>query len=85
MDDVKADKAYDHWYPWHHCTIGDHQTYAEAGSPSQGDILVKLDEITRELETKKFKHGCEANALKILVHLLGDLHQPLHVWRGDYK
>ena len=85
MDDVKADKAYDHWYPWHHCTIGDHQTYAEAGSPSQGDILVKLDEITRELETKKFKHGGEANALKILVHLLGDLHQPLHVGRGDDK
>ena len=85
MDEVKSDKAYDHWDPWHYCTIGDHQTYAEAGSPSQGDILVKLDEITRELETKKFKHGGEANAIKILVHLLGDLHQPLHVGRGDDK
>ena len=85
MDEVKSDKAYDHWDPWHYCTIGDHQSYAEAGSPSQGDILVKLDEITRELETKKFKHGGEANALKILVHLLGDLHQPLHVGRGDDK
>lgn len=85
MDEVKSDKAYDHWDPWHYCTIGDQQTYAEAGSPSQGDILVKLDEITRELETKKFKHGGEANALKILVHLLGDLHQPLHVGRGDDK
>jgi hypothetical protein len=85
MDEVKSDKAYDHWDPWHYCTIGDHQSYAEAGTPSQGDILMKLDEITRELETKKFKHGGEANAIKILVHLLGDLHQPLHVGRGDDK
>jgi hypothetical protein len=85
MDEIKSDKAYDHWDAWHYCTIGDHQTYAEAGTPSQGDILMKLDEVTRELETKKFKHGGEAAALKMLVHLLGDLHQPLHVGRGDDK
>ncbi len=85
MDEVKSDKAYDHWDPWHYCTIGDHQSYAEAGTPSQGDILMKLEEITRELETKKFKHGGEAAALKMLVHLIGDLHQPLHVGRGDDK
>jgi len=85
MDEVKSDKAYDHWDAWHYCTIGDHQTYAEAGTPTQGDILKKLEEITRELETKKFTHGGEAVAIKMLVHLIGDLHQPLHVGRGDDK
>lgn len=82
MDFVKSDKAYDHMKPWHYATIPDGQTYAEAGTPEQGDIIVTIDRLVEELKSKKFSELGEAEVLKMLVHLVGDIHQPLHVGNG---
>lgn len=83
MDNLKSDTSYKHMDPWHYCTIPDGKTYAEAGTPAEGDIIKTIDRIVEELKTKKFTDGDEAFALKMLVHLVGDIHQPLHVGRGD--
>jgi len=48
MDEIKSDKAYDHWDAWHYCTIGDHQTYAEAGNPQRKGISSKSSKKSRE-------------------------------------
>lgn len=83
MDEIKSDPAYDHLRPWHYCTIPDGMKYSEAGTPENGDVVYAIEKLSEELRTKKFTQGDEAFTLKLLVHLIGDIHQPLHVGNGN--
>ena len=83
MDFIRSDAAYKHMDPWHYCTIPDGQTYEQAGTPEEGDIIQTIERLVRELKTGKFTDKDEAFAIKMLVHLVGDIHQPLHVGTGN--
>ena len=85
MDFIRSDKKYQHMSPWHYCTIPDGKTYEEAGTPDNGDVIVTIERLLTELEAKKFTDGDELLAVKMLVHLIGDIHQPLHVGNGKDK
>jgi len=83
MDFIRSNDKYDHMSPWHYCTIPDGKTYDEAGTPKEGDVIVTIDRLLNELESKRFTDEDEAFAIKMLVHLIGDIHQPLHVGNGE--
>jgi hypothetical protein len=83
MDDLRSYPEFAHLDPWHYCTIPDGKSYEEAGTPEQGDIIVAIERFTEELRTRRFREQDEAFALRCLIHLVGDVHQPLHVGRGD--
>lgn len=83
MDFIKSDATYRHMSPWHYATIPNGKTYAEIGTPEEGDVIVTIQRLMQELETKEFTDEDEAFALKCLVHLIGDIHQPLHVGNGE--
>ncbi len=85
MDFIKADRRYNHMNPWHYCTIPDGMTYEEAGTPEEGDAIQTIYRLIEELKSKNFTDEDEAFALKCLVHLVGDVHQPLHVGNGKDK
>jgi len=85
MDFIKSDTTYDHMGPWHYCTIPYGKTYEEAGTPKEGDVIVTINRLIAELKSKQFTDYDEAFALKCLVHLIGDIHQPLHVGNGIDK
>ena len=83
MDHIRSDKNYNYQTPWHYCSIPDDKTYEEAGTPDQGDIIVTLQRLISELKSKKFTNDGELHAIRMLIHLVGDLHQPLHVGNGE--
>lgn len=83
MDDIKSDHAYDHTHDWHWVTVPDDQTYEQAEKNKNGDIIAKIEEITAALKTGKLDKAQEAEGLKYLIHLVGDIHQPLHVGGGE--
>ena len=83
MDFIKSDDGYRHMSSWHYATIPDGTTYENAGTPEQGDVIVTIQRLLQELRSKNFTDEDEAFALKCLVHLVGDVHQPLHVGNGD--
>lgn len=83
MDFIRSDRKYDYMYTWHFVSIPDGQTYEDITPPESGDVIGTIERLTQELQTKKFTHGDEAAALKILIHLVGDIHQPLHVGRAE--
>ena len=85
MDFLKSDATYYHMYSWHYATIPDGKTYDEVGTPEEGDVIVTIRRLMQELESKIFTDEDEAFALKCLVHLIGDIHQPLHVGNGEDK
>lgn len=85
MDNIKSDDNYDFQYYWHFATIPDSLTYEQAGTPEEGDVIQMLELFIGELKTKKFTYEGELHALRCLVHLIGDIHQPLHVGNGKDK
>jgi hypothetical protein len=85
MDFIRSDKTYRHMDAWHYCTVPDAKTYQEAGTPDEGDVIVTIQRLVEELKKKNFTDKDEAFALKCLVHLIGDIHQPLHVGNGNDK
>jgi hypothetical protein len=82
LDFIKSDPTYRYMNPWHYATIPDGQTYEEAGTPEEGDIIATLERVINELKSKSFTDKDELFAIKILTHMVGDIHQPLHVGNG---
>jgi hypothetical protein len=83
MDEVRSDTAYDYMADWHWVTIPDGMTYDQAEKNPKGDVIQTLERLIAELKSRKLSPRQEQECLKILVHLVGDIHQPLHVGRGD--
>lgn len=82
MDEVRSDGAYDYMAPWHYVTIPEGETYETAEKNPDGDIIWAIDKVVKELKEGGLSAKQEAENLKVLVHLVGDLHQPLHVGNG---
>ncbi len=85
MDDVRSDRTYDYTRDWHWVTIPDGSTYALAERNPKGDAVEAIDRMVAALKSGKLSKEEEIFSLKVLIHLVGDLHQPLHVGRGDDK
>lgn len=68
--------------PWHYVTVPDGKTYAEAGAPPEGDAVTALQRFAATLKDPKATKEEKALALRFTVHIIGDLHQPLHAGNG---
>ncbi|ANQ47512.2 S1/P1 nuclease [Flammeovirga sp. MY04] len=79
MDDIKSDKKYAFMSPWHYFNIDKGQKFEDVERNPQGDILKGIDDMTKVLEDENSSKTQKARAIKILTHLIGDLHQPFHV------
>lgn len=82
MDEVRSDGGYDYMAPWHYVTVPEGETYESAEKNPDGDIIWAIDKVVSELKSGGLSPKQEAENLKVLVHLVGDLHQPLHVGNG---
>jgi hypothetical protein len=85
MDDVKSDRSFDYAGTWHYCTIPEGMTYETAPTQEGGDIIWAIEKIVNELKAGGLTAEQEAINLKFLAHLVGDIHQPLHVGTGEDK
>lgn len=83
MDDIKSDRAYDHTHDWHWVTIPAGHTYEQTKKNPNGDLILKIEELKRTLKSGKLTKQEEKESLIFLVHLVGDLHQPMHVGALD--
>jgi hypothetical protein len=74
--------------PWHYVTL-DGIIYDHA--PPEGDALQALGRFKKTLQDPNASRADKQLALRFIVHLVGDLHQPLHVGKccdkggGDVK
>jgi hypothetical protein len=80
-DEVRSDPAWGHADPWHYISIDDGLAYEAAPKNPQGDVIVALTRCEGILRSPAASVEQRVVALRYLVHLLGDLHQPLHVGR----
>jgi len=86
-DEVRSDSKYAYSYQWHYQDLDDNMTPADMkkllkNPKAEGEhLFFALDTLATQLKNNKD----DAEALKFLVHFVGDLHQPLHLGRKDDK
>ena len=83
MDEIRSDSSYDFASDWHWVTIPDGMTYEQTEKNKKGDVIQTIERIIAELKSRKLTPRQEADNLRMLIHLVGDIHQPLHVGRGN--
>tara|TARA_B100001109_G_C18854517_1_gene470977 strand:+ start:1009 stop:1773 length:765 start_codon:yes stop_codon:yes gene_type:complete len=83
MDDIKSDNNYDHTHAWHYVTIPDGQHYHAVEKSEKGDAFEAIERMIQILKDESADQKSQVEALRMLVHLVGDIHQPLHVGNGE--
>ena len=82
MDEIRSDAAYDYTSTWHWVTVPTGQTYDPAIQEPTGNAYEAVQRLIAGLKSDTLSTQQEREYLMMLVHLVGDLHQPLHVGTG---
>ena len=84
-DDIKSDRAYSKYYTWHYVNLNDDETYQTSKKNPKGDLITGIAKCKQVIMDKTSSKEDKVFHLKMLVHLIGDLHQPMHVGRVSDK
>jgi len=79
-DEIKSDPKWKHASDWHYCTILDGHEYE--GPEAGGRAVQKVQEFSDLLKKESIGPDDQMDVLRFIVHIVGDLHQPLHVGNG---
>ncbi len=83
MDEIRANGSYDYMKPMHYINVEKDSVYVKTDAPN---IINELEIVMNKLKDRSKLSKEEINeSLKILFHLIGDLHMPLHVGYGADK
>lgn len=84
-DDIKSDHKYDSFKPWHYVNFPFGAKYETEPKSDKGDIINGIYTCIEILKNKESSKEEKTFYLKMLVHFLGDLHQPLHIGIAEDK
>jgi len=84
-DDIKSDSKYKGYSPWHYVNFPFDKKYGEETPSEYGDLVQGIQKCVEVLKNDTSSIEDKEFYLKMLVHFVGDLHQPLHVGRGEDK
>lgn len=82
-DSIKGNPAWAHTKPWHYVDIPDGEDYSTIEHTHDGDVVAAITDMVEVLKNKDASADEKENALKFIVHFVGDVHQPLHVGKPD--
>jgi hypothetical protein len=80
-DEIRSDPSWKKADPWHFISIDDGETLETTQRDPAGDVLEAIQRFTAVLRDPQATQPAKQEALKFLVHFVGDIHQPLHVGR----
>jgi len=78
-DEIKSDELYRPYGPWHYVNFPFGTTYDESLKSEKGDLVAAIEACVEVLKNENASQADKVFHLKMLVHFIGDLHQPLHV------
>lgn len=85
MDFIKSDTAYRYLYNWHFANIKGGMSQKDVISLLESDTstnaYTKINFIVKELKNNQLSLPDKQLYLRSLIHLVGDIHQPMHVGR----
>lgn len=81
LDNASHTPEYAQTKTWHYLNVEQGQTFDEARRIPEGDVLRAVEEITSTLKAGGLTPAEEAVQLRMLIHLVGDMHCPMHLGR----
>ena len=86
-DFIKSDPSYKYLDVWHYINLRsglsetDLKNYLATDTVT--DAYTKLNWLTAQLKNKELEQDKKVLYLRLLIHIVGDLHQPLHIGRAE--
>ncbi|WP_127018475.1 S1/P1 nuclease [Flagellimonas beolgyonensis] len=84
-DDIKADRAFSKYSAWHYVNYPLGMRYEDSEKSKYGDIIMAIEECKAVVKDENRSRKDRVFHLKMLIHLIGDLHQPMHASRAEDK
>ena len=84
-DEIKSDERFKGFSPWHYVNFPFDSKYKDQEPSPHGDLIMGIEKCISVLKSDRSSKEDKAFYLMLLVHFIGDLHQPLHVGRGEDK
>ncbi|TKD55688.1 S1/P1 nuclease [Flavobacterium sp. ASW18X] len=84
-DEIKSDRSYSKYGPWHYVNYPLDVHYHDAEKSDLGDVYTAIEKCKRVLLDNNATEADKVFHLKFLVHLVGDMHQPMHAGRAADK
>ena len=86
-DFIKSDSNYDYLSPWHYSDMKQGLSFNEFKNELQHDTATnaynKLNFLIKELKKKQLPADKKLLYLRLLIHIAGDIHQPLHIGKPE--
>ena len=82
-DEIKSNPKYKALRPWHYINLPLDESYANAKKNPKGDVVMAIKKCIAKVKDQNEPKNKRAFYLKLLVHFIGDLHQPMHVGRKE--
>lgn len=79
LDNASHTPEYAYSKTWHYKNIDADETFENAKVNDKGDIIVALRDQIKILSDTSATDADRSLALKMVVHFLGDIHQPMHL------
>jgi hypothetical protein len=82
-DEIKSDRAYKEFSAWHYINFSLDKNYGEEPLSKYGDLVTGINKCIAIIKDDKASDKDKTFYLKMLVHFIGDLHQPMHCGRPE--
>src|SRR5678815_3439392 len=86
-DFIKSDSTYQYVHNWHFIDVDSGVTKAQLRDHLQkdtvADLFTKTNFLIRELKNKQLSMDKKRMYLKLLIHFVGDIHQPCLLYTSD--
>lgn len=87
MDLIKSNKSFAYLSNWHYVNFAQNLSYTQVQEYLKKDTTTnaytKILFVSAELKKKDLPQELKQMYLRILIHLVGDIHQPMHVGRAE--
>ncbi|HYO22444.1 MAG TPA: S1/P1 nuclease [Flavisolibacter sp.] len=86
-DFIKSDTAYRYLNPWHYVNLdkglSEEQLHQLLHADTATDVYTKMKFLVAELKQKNLAMDKKKMYLRLLIHFVGDVHQPMHTARRE--
>jgi hypothetical protein len=86
-DFIRSDTAYNYLAPRHYINLPDSLNYQQLkeylSKDTAADAYTELIFLVKQLKNKDLAKEKQVMYLRFLIHLVGDIHQPMHVSRAE--
>lgn len=84
-DEIKSDKRYNDFFTWHYINMPLDSNYEDSEKNPKGDLVTAIAHCKKIIKDENSSDADKAFCLKLLIHFMGDLHQPMHIGLAEDK